>query len=44
MHGAARDPLDVFHGAVRGLLPLEPDEAKRAKARPGGRDLKFIDI
>ena len=44
MHSAALDPLDVYHGAVDGLLALEPDEAKRDKARPGGRDLKFIDI
>ena len=44
MHSAALDPLDVYHGAVDGLLALEPDEAKREKARPGGRDLKFIDI
>ena len=44
MHGAALDPLDVYHGAVAGLLALEPDGARRDKARPGGRDLKFIDI
>ena len=29
---------------VRGLLDLEKDRAKQAKARPGGRDLDFIDI
>ena len=44
MQSAARDPLDVYHGAVRGVLSLEPDGAKQEKARPGGRDLKFIDI
>ena len=44
MRSAARDLIDVYHAAVDGLLALEPDEAKRDKARPGGRDLKFIDI
>ncbi len=44
MQSAVRDPLDVYHGAVCGLLALEPDGAKLEKARPGGRDLKFIDI
>ena len=38
MHSVAPDPLDVYHGAVRGLLALEPDRAKREKY------LKFIDI
>ena len=44
MQSGAHDPIAVYHGAVRGLLALEPEDAKRAKARPGGRDLKFIDI
>ena len=38
MQSAARDPLEVYHGAVCGLLALEPDNAKREKY------LKFIDI
>ena len=38
MQNAAHDPLDVYHGAVRGLLALEPDKTKQAKY------LKFIDI
>ena len=38
MQSAARDLLEVYHGAVRGLLALEPNRAKREKY------LKFIDI
>ena len=38
MRSAAGDPLAVYHGAVSGLLALEPDKAKRDKY------LKFIDI
>ena len=36
--------VDVYASAVRGLLDLEADGAKQAKARPHGRDLDFIDI
>ena len=36
--------VDVYASAVRGLLDLEKDRAKQAKARPDGRDLDFIDI
>ena len=44
MDRGALDRVDVYASAVRGLLDLEEDRAKQAKARPGGRDLDFIDI
>ncbi len=44
MDSGALDRVDVYASAVRGLLDLEEDRARQAKARPGGRDLDFIDI